>query len=91
MRGEAAGSKLPLVPPPSAYQTMGQLRAEPGCSKYLSLAGPGDMGQRDRDGLPQVLGFLLGPEGQVHQGDQDQPEEEQGSRLSMPVGGLSAP
>lgn len=42
-------------------------------------------------GLPQVLGFLLAPEGQVHQGDQDQPEEKQGSRFNMVLGGLSAP
>lgn len=40
-------------------------------------------------GSPQVLGLLLAPEGQVHQGDQDQPEEKEGSRLSIVPGGLS--
>lgn len=76
MRGETAGFKSLLVPPLSAYRHMGPLRAEPGCSVYISLAGPGAMDLRDRGGLPQVLGFLLVLEGQVHQGDQDQPEGE---------------
>lgn len=67
---------------------MGPLRAEPGRSVYISLAGSGATGRRDRGGLPQVLGLLLAPEGQVHQGDQDQPEEEQGSRLSVALGCL---
>lgn len=73
MRGETDGFKSLLVPPLSAYQLTGPLRAEPGCSVYISLAGPGAMNLRDRGGLPQVLGFLLVLEVQVHQGDQDQP------------------
>lgn len=40
---------------------------------YISLDDPEAMDLRDRGGLPQVLGFLLVLEGQVHQGDQDQP------------------
>lgn len=73
MRGETDGFKLLLVPPLSVYRLTGPLRAEPGRSVYISLAGPGAMNLRDRGDLLQVLGFLLVLEVQVHQGDQDQP------------------